>query len=144
MNGDGKRCILLVDDDEWVRSLISRLLERLGYCAVPVASGGAAIAWVTAGDTPFDLVILDMMMPDMSGEDTFLALRALKPSLFFILCSGSGETAASDRLLSTGHCVLLGKPFSQAELRAKIEGLLSRPPPPPLPSDFPPAPAAAV
>ena len=142
MNGAGKRYILLVDDEEVVRNLIGRHLAILGYCAIAVASGAEAIAKVTNGTTTFDLVLLDMMMPGMSGEETFRTLHDLKPTLFFLLCSGSGESAATDRLLKTGSCELLGKPFKQAELRAKIEDLLARTPPPARPAAL--APAAAT
>jgi len=126
MNGDLKLNILVVDDEAGPRHLICRHLEKLGHNAVPAESGVEAIRKVTEEREAYDLVVLDMLMPVQDGEATFDALHKLKPELAVLLCTGSCDPAALRRLLRTGWCDLLCKPFSQTELRSKIAGLLAR------------------
>lgn len=116
--------ILIVDDDSGIRTVVRLLLEARGYTVEEAASGYEAID-VLSGELKPDLIILDIMMPGMSGVDACASLRELTnaPVLFL-----TAKTQEQDKLraYANGGDDFLGKPFSQAELLAKIQSLLRR------------------
>ena len=118
--------ILVVDDEAVTRAFLCRLLERLGYRAVPVANGMEAIAAVTTGSNAYALAVLDMVMPGMDGEATCKALHQFQPDLPVLVCTGGCDAAALQRLLHSGNCEQLSKPFKMEALRGKIKDLLAR------------------
>jgi two-component system cell cycle sensor histidine kinase/response regulator CckA len=85
--------ILLAEDDVAVRSSVRRLLERCGYEVLEAANGEEALKTVAGSEQDIDLVITDMMMPEMSGLDLRQRLRALRPGLPVLLMSGYSEEA---------------------------------------------------
>ena len=118
-----KSNILIVDDDADIRNVL-RLLLQERYEVSEAADGSAAVEYLRSNpDT--DLVILDVMMPGMSGYETCDALRAFSnaPVLFL-----TAKSAQADRIsaYSSGGDDFLSKPFSQEELLAKVGSLLRR------------------
>ena len=118
-----KSNILIVDDDADIRNVL-RLLLQERYTVSESADGAAAVEYLRVHpDT--DLVILDVMMPGMSGYETCDALRAFSnaPVLFL-----TAKSAQADRIsaYSSGGDDFLSKPFSQEELLAKVGSLLRR------------------
>ena len=118
-----KSTILIVDDDTDIRNVL-RLLLQERYEVSEAADGSAAVEYLRSNpDT--DLVILDVMMPGMSGYETCDALRAFSnaPVLFL-----TAKSAQADRIsaYSSGGDDFLSKPFSQEELLAKVGSLLRR------------------
>ena len=118
-----KSNILIVDDDADIRNVL-RLLLQERYMVTEAADGMAAVEYLrTHPDT--DLIILDVMMPGMSGYETCDALRAFSnaPVLFL-----TAKSAQADRIsaYSSGGDDFLSKPFSQEELLAKVGSLLRR------------------
>lgn len=117
--------ILLVDDDDEVRRVARLSLEALGHRVHDVSSGGQAIEFVEHGQ-PADVVIMDLVMPGLSGFESFLRLKSICPNLPVIICSGlvteverlSGQ---SDR--SPEGC--LAKPFQLADLQRTIAQVMS-------------------
>jgi len=112
--------VLLVDDDELIRSSMRGVLEVLGHQAVVAASGEEALAQVQAGLAP-DVAILDMNMPGLGGAQTLPRLRALRPDLPVLLATGRVDQAALDLVRGHSRVALLGKPFSVAELREQLD-----------------------
>jgi PleD family two-component response regulator len=86
MKGMGR--ILLMDDEESIRVIAKSILTKLGYEIVPAVNGKDAIEKFSASPDAFDLVILDMMTPEMNGRDCFLAMKSIKPDVRVILSSG--------------------------------------------------------
>src|SRR5690606_29812111 len=83
--------ILVVDDDDIIRSMLAKALSKLGYIVESCSSGEKAIAKFTdSPNRPFDVLILDMNMPGRGGEDVYMELRELHPTLPVILMSGQG------------------------------------------------------
>ena len=117
--------ILVVDDEEVPRSIYKRMLKENGFNVLVAASGAAALEWVTACGTSIDLVLLDLLMPDMSGEETYHALHQLQPNLPVLLCTGSDENDMVHRLLLTGYCARLTKPFPTAVLLERVHWMLA-------------------
>ena len=115
--------ILIVDDDADIRQVL-RLLLREEYNVTEASDGAAAIRAVEA-NSDIDLIILDVMMPGLSGYDTCDAIRAVTNAPVLFLTAKSAE---SDRLSAyrSGGDDFLSKPFSQGELLAKVGSLLRR------------------
>ena len=115
--------IVIVDDDADIRQVL-RLLLREDYNVTEASDGAAAIRAVEA-NSDIDLIILDVMMPGLSGYDTCDAIRAVTNAPVLFLTAKSAE---SDRLSAyrSGGDDFLSKPFSQGELLAKVGSLLRR------------------
>jgi CheY-like chemotaxis protein len=111
----GDERILVVDDEEHVSELIGRMLEQLGYKLEVVGSGREALEMV-AKKTRFDAVILDMNMPTMSGKETFVKLKEVKPDLKIVVSTGySNEMFETTPMFSLVDG-FLQKPYQMEEL----------------------------
>jgi CheY-like chemotaxis protein len=117
--------ILVVEDDVAVRSAVRRLLERHGYQVQEAPTGEQALATLAESAQEIDLVISDMVMPEMSGLELRQRLRALRPDLPVLLMSGYSEEAIT-RLGSAGSLgPLIEKPFTVQGILRKIKEALS-------------------
>ncbi|OIN98321.1 MAG: hypothetical protein AUJ49_13510 [Desulfovibrionaceae bacterium CG1_02_65_16] len=123
--------ILVVDDDGDVRELICRMLEQGGYRAVPANGGRQALNEIAKLD--LDLVITDVVMPDVDGFEVLLKLRNLAPGTGALVVSGGGRVGP-DIYLETarrlGAQAVLRKPFTRAEMLEAVRQALSRRTPP--------------
>ena len=86
--------ILLVDDDEAVRSVLRRSLVKAGYEVHEAGEGGAALKLLASA--PADLIITDLVMPEMEGIEFIMALRKTHPKLPVIAMSGGGKVGAEE------------------------------------------------
>ena len=118
----------MVDDDELTLNVLGLVLKHLGFESVKAGSGHAAEVWVKKEGGAFALVMLDMKMPGMDGEQTFEALHKLQPDLPFLIYSGWGTGEAVIRLLQSGYCAFLPKTFVVEELRKNIAEVLAKHP----------------
>ncbi|MFN9351250.1 MAG: response regulator [Gemmatimonadota bacterium] len=116
--------VLVVDDEPAVRQVVRRALERAGFTGEEAADGAAAVNRFAElrGCTA---VLLDLTMPEMSGDDVLRAIRAQAPGQPVVLMSGYNEQDVTSRMLGRGHAGFLQKPFTVAELlgavRAAVE-----------------------
>ena len=117
--------ILLIDDDTPFRGMLCQVLVREGYCVVEAQHGREGLE--RYGETPFDLVITDLLMPEEEGLATIRTLRRICPTVKIIAMSGGGITGQLDFLpvakrLGTHHT--LWKPFPRQELLDAVHTLL--------------------
>ncbi|HVN71663.1 MAG TPA: PAS domain S-box protein, partial [Desulfomonilia bacterium] len=120
----GQETILLIDDEEMILDISSRMLESLGYKVI-IATGGMQGLQIYEKDwNKIDLVILDMIMPDFSGKDTFDMLRLINPSVCVLLSSGYSLDSQAEDILQSGCKSFIQKPFTLRELSKKIRGIL--------------------
>jgi two-component system cell cycle sensor histidine kinase/response regulator CckA len=117
--------VLVVDDESVVREAASGMLEHLGFEVVVAADGAAALDLFRRQGERIRLVLLDMTMPRMDGEETFRELRRLAPNARVILASGYNEMDATSRFVGKGLAGFIQKPFTLAELEAKIRESLA-------------------
>ena len=110
---------LLVDDDPEVRSVIKDSLETLGFEVLEASNGFQAIQLVLLENPDFHIAVSDFRMPKMNGVETLTALRALRPGLKSILCSGNTEWECLHGQ-TLQDCVYLGKPFGINDLDAAV------------------------
>ena len=117
------RNILIVEDEQKLRDVIASYLEKAGYR--PLQAARADEAWDLLQQEPADLVILDLLLPDMPGEELCKKIRAHTAVPILMLTAKAGET---DRIrgLSLGADDYVTKPFSPRELVARIQAILRR------------------
>ncbi|MBN1665409.1 MAG: PAS domain S-box protein [Deltaproteobacteria bacterium] len=117
--------VLLVDDEKMIREVTGALLKRLGHQVITAESGREAIALYQADRERIDLVIMDMIMPEMGGGEAIDRLREMNPDVKVILSSGyslNGE--AKDILDRGGAQEFIQKPFSLDALSHKVQYIL--------------------
>ncbi|OAI56348.1 hypothetical protein AYO50_02780 [Acidobacteria bacterium SCGC AG-212-P17] len=119
----GSETILVVEDDEAVRKTTTAILEGAGYRVLTAPSALVAIELARMRDTTIDLVLTDVVMPQMSGAEMLPLLRAFKPGLKAIFMSGYAGEHIAARGLNVGD-VLLEKPFSKNDLLQQIRRTL--------------------
>jgi len=123
----GVESILLVEDDALVRELAHRMLADLGY-HVHVASGGEeALMLVASPAVRVDLLLTDVIMPGMSGKETYERLTASRPGLRVVYTSGYTANILATHGVLEQDISLLQKPFSIGELATIVRGALDRP-----------------
>ena len=120
---NGRRRILVVEDDPTVSEVLTRYLEREGYAVETVADGNAAVD--RAGASPPDLMILDLMLPGLDGFEVFRRLRSFAP-IPVIMLTARGDEADRVTGLELGADDYVGKPFSPRELTARVKTVLRR------------------
>lgn len=116
----GQERILVVDDEYPVRNVLSLSLEHLGYEVEIAASGAEAIERFNSNGAPIDLVILDMLMPNLSGDQTFFKLKEIDPSVKVLVISGFASQDAVDSILDNGGLGFVQKPFTIVELAKRV------------------------
>jgi len=116
--------ILIVEDDTAVRSAVRRLLERQGYGVLEAPNGGDALLALAESPRAVDLVISDIVMPEMSGLQLRQKLRKLRPSLPVLLMSGYTEEAITRTGSSEPLPSLIEKPFTVDSILTKVQDLL--------------------
>ncbi len=120
----GSGTILLVDDEETVLDVGSQMLERLNYRVVKAGSGQKAIAYYSAQPEKVDLVVLDMIMPDMGGGEVYDRLKEINPAVRVLLSSGYSIDSEAKEILKRGCNGFIQKPFNMLELSRKIGEVL--------------------
>jgi len=120
----GSGGILLVDDEPMILGSASEMLRLLGYTVYPAASGQEAVAVFTTKRDKIDLVLLDMMMPGMSGAEVLKNLKSIHPGVQVILSSGYGMQGEVQKALETGCAGFVQKPYSFAKLSQIIHQVL--------------------
>ncbi|HTY38542.1 MAG TPA: ATP-binding protein [Bacteroidota bacterium] len=113
---EGHERILVVDDEENVGELISRMLGLLGYTVAVVRSGKEAIAYTKKKANKIDAVILDMNMPEMSGKETFKKLKKIRPDVRVIVSTGYNNESLEPVMVENLFDGFLQKPYQMEEL----------------------------
>jgi len=114
---------LIVEDRDVVRELTRDVLEASGF-EVAAVSGGAEALEVVADGEPFDALLTDVVMPEMSGADLAHALRADRPELPVVYMSATPTTCSARTSCRSPPTAFVRKPFSNAELVAAVRGVI--------------------
>ena len=125
------KSVLVVDDDPDIRELITWKLGQAGYSTMVAGDGEAGLAAVTAGDSEGrapDLILVDWMMPKMSGIDVCRALRQNPATarIPVILLTANAQEADVELGFAAGVDDYIAKPFSPREMLSRIEAVLAR------------------
>jgi two-component system, cell cycle sensor histidine kinase and response regulator CckA len=120
----GSETVLVVEDEEIVRSLVREMLEGLGYTVLDARDGEDALRLLARAALRIDLVISDLVMPRMSGRELARRVAEMRPETAVLLVSGyAGDTTAAEGPLDPA-AAFLEKPFTGRELAEKVRGLL--------------------
>jgi two-component system, cell cycle sensor histidine kinase and response regulator CckA len=122
----GQETVLLIDDEVAIIDVTRELLEELGYKVIGVSSGADAIEIYRVKNKEIDLVILDMIMPWMSGSETFDALKLINPQVKVILSSGYSIDGEAAEIMNKGCLTFIQKPFNIVDISRKIRETLNK------------------
>ena len=117
--------VLLVDDEDMIIDVGRRMLEKLEYETLTASSGHEAIEIYKRRQKDISLVILDMVMPKISGGETFDRLKAINPAIKVILCSGYSIDGQASEILKRGCNAFIQKPFNLKTLSYHIRAVLN-------------------
>ncbi|HJG87524.1 response regulator transcription factor [Pseudoflavonifractor capillosus] len=115
--------ILVVEDDQDINRLLCKILEGGGYCCRPAFSGSEAMLW--AGQYDYDLILLDLMLPGLTGEEFIAELRKSRTMPIIVLSAKAGLESRVN-VLKLGADDFIPKPFDNAEVLARVEAQLRR------------------
>lgn len=122
----GNEMILLVDDEKSVVLLEKQILTRLGYDVTEYTNSTEALAAFKAAPAVFDLVISDMTMPDMTGDRLVKAMKAIRPDIPIIICTGYSERIDREIAAAIGLDAFVMKPIVKSEFARVIRDVLDK------------------
>jgi len=120
----GQETILVVEDEELVRKVALRILGGVGYHVLTAASGVEGLRLIRSHAGAIDLVLTDMVMPQMSGQTFVKALREIRPGTRVLFMSGYSGDSTEVRGILAPDTGFIGKPFRTPDLVAKVRGML--------------------
>jgi len=116
--------ILVVDDEEMGLMLVKQLLTAAGYHVTTAQSGFECLDLFRRRPLSYQLVLLDLTMPFMDGEETFNRLREIRPDIPVMLCTGFIQNDRLERLMDAGLSGFLRKPFAPDEIAGQVRSIL--------------------
>ncbi|MFC1823460.1 response regulator [Thermodesulfobacteriota bacterium] len=122
----GSGTVLLVDDEDMVMRVGEQMLTRLGYDVLMARGGREAIESYGRNHNKIDFIILDMIMPDISGSETYDMIKEINPNAKVILSSGYSLSGQASEILERGCDGFIQKPFNLKDLSHKIREVLDR------------------
>ncbi len=120
----GQEKVLLIDDEEMILEVGSSMLKGLGYEVITAPGGRQGLKLYEEVKDEVELVILDMIMPDFGGKETFETLRRVNPDVKVLLSSGYSLDGQAKDIMKSGCRGFIQKPFSMADLSKKIREIL--------------------
>lgn len=120
-----KKKILFIDDEDLLREAISELLVDMDFDVKVEETGEAAIRTFAEDPGEFDLVLTDLLMLDMRGDEIAEKIISIRPSMPVVVMTGTPENLPCDKAEAMGICKVLGKPLTKAELGEAIRQALS-------------------
>ena len=112
--------ILLIDDEIWVRAVVTALLEKSGFTVLAASGGGEGLETFKQHRAEIRAVLLDVTMPGMSTEDILTELHAIRQDVVVLLCSGYSEHEIAGRFAGRGMSGFISKPFTLQALVSSI------------------------
>jgi PAS domain S-box-containing protein len=122
----GSGTLLLVDDEQNVLTVTSQMLAKSGFRVIEANSGREAIECYLRNQGDIDLVILDMVMPEMGGGDVYDRIKDLNPAAKVLLASGYSLEGPAREIMKRGCDGFIQKPFSLTELVDRVKSILER------------------
>jgi DNA-binding NtrC family response regulator len=113
--------ILVIDDDRHMRNACSRVLSKAGWFVSCAETGDEGLAAVLASTEKIDVVLLDQLMPGLSGMDVLDRIHEANPNLPVVIMTGSMTEESAQEILKRGACDCLSKPFTPEQLREAIK-----------------------
>ena len=122
----GHETVLLVDDEEMIIEVGELMLQRLGYRVFTAGNGEEAIETYSGKKDIIDLIIMDMIIPNMGGSETYSTLKNINPDVKVLLSSGYSINGQAQEILDRGCNGFIQKPFNLNNLSQKIRNILDK------------------
>jgi signal transduction histidine kinase/ActR/RegA family two-component response regulator len=122
----GTGTVLVIDDEEMLRDNASQILGRCGYTVLIATNGEEGLQQMEAHGDEIGLVLLDMVMPVLSGKETFYRIKERHPHVKILLSSGNRSDERVEELLKAGVVDFIGKPYSLPELARAVQRLMQQ------------------
>ncbi|MHB9139831.1 MAG: response regulator, partial [Victivallaceae bacterium] len=122
----GSGLILIIDDEEAIRITASKMLETVGYDTICAVDGVSGCELYKSRQTEIKAVLLDMVMPGISGLETYQKLREINPNVKVLMTSGYANDARMHKALASGADNFVKKPFSLAKLSIRMKEVVLR------------------
>jgi CheY-like chemotaxis protein len=124
VHSDGGATVLVVEDEELMLEVTTRILERNAYHVLSASGGQEALDVTASHDGVIDLLLTDVVMPRMLGKEVAERVRALRPGIRVLYMSGYARPVLGERGTLDPGVLLIDKPFSEAKLLAKVREVL--------------------
>jgi PAS domain S-box-containing protein len=125
-SGVAKGTVLLVDDEEALRTIGSTLLGAIGFSVITASNGREAVDIVRERTDCIDLVLLDFIMPVMGGVEAYHEIRSISPDIPIVICSGYSASDAAEIIDNDVHTEFVQKPYQLHQLRQAMQNLLGK------------------
>ncbi len=122
----GDETILIIDDEAYIINVVRMMLEGLGYTVLDASCGKAGMDVFLENYNGIDLVILDMIMPDLNGEEVYKRIKSLKPDIKVLIASGYNVDFQAASLLKKGCNGFIQKPYNLNKLSKKLRKILNQ------------------
>jgi CheY-like chemotaxis protein len=122
----GMETILLVDDERIIIDVCKEMLQHLGYKVLIASSGEEAVNIYSKNQGEVDMVILDMIMPDMNGGEVYKRLSEINPNIKVLLSSGYSINGQAQEIMACGCKGFIQKPFNLQEISLQIREILDK------------------
>ncbi len=119
--GSGQPTVLVVDDDAQLQTIFKQFLKKAGFGRIVVGSGAEAISY--AEKQKFDLVFLDLQLPDFSGDEVYVRLKDLHPDLPIVIITGYPDSEILSKILQLGPVMVIKKPIELEMLNKTVKQL---------------------
>ncbi|RFC45425.1 MAG: DNA-binding response regulator, OmpR family, contains REC and winged-helix (wHTH) domain [Verrucomicrobia bacterium] len=117
----GQPTVLVVDDDPALQALFKQYLKKAGFGRIVVGTGAEALAYAEKQD--FDLVFLDLKLPDIPGDELYLKMKESRPDLPIVIITGYPDSDILTKILSIGSVTVLKKPIEFEQLNRTVRQL---------------------
>ena len=117
--------VLLVEDSDVVRDVVAKMLEEGGLTVLQASGGEEALALARRGDAPIDLLLTDIVMPEMSGVELADRLERERPDVRILFMTGYAEEVVVNEGILGKHRECIGKPFTQEQITKRVRKILS-------------------
>ncbi len=122
----GNECILIAEDEEEIRELLRQILEKLGYRVILAKDGAEAIKLFEKNKDRVNLLILDVVMPKISGYDVYNKISSKFPEIQVIFITGYSEEALKEKITNLSKTVVIPKPFTPDIILNKVRNILDQ------------------
>lgn len=120
-----RKVVLIIDDDAFIREAIADILAAEGIGCLATEDGAAGVALYGARRAEIGMVLLDLSMPGLSGEETCRRIKALDPDAPIVISSGYSNADLAERFAPLGTVDFLQKPYRWADLVARVRQVMS-------------------
>jgi len=121
-----RETIMVVDDEPMTVILLKTILEEAGYAVATANSGFECLDLFRANPLRYSLIMLDLTMPFLNGEETFQRLKEIRADVSVVLCTGFIQSERLDRMMSTGLAGFLRKPVPVEEVESTVRAILAK------------------